>query len=97
MLQSLRPEDIVSIVIAFFSLVGVCFTAYCTLKVKKSTNEINDAVNHRGPDGLRLYEMVMLHGDCLIKLDTRMDRIEARLLEDDQKKIEKISKEVHIL
>lgn len=77
--MNLEPQHIVSIALGAMSLVGVCFTAWVTKRIDKSTKETNNAVNHVGPGGVRLYEAVINHGEILIKLDGRVDNIECKL------------------
>jgi len=76
---SFAPEHTVSLIIAFMSLVGICYTAYSAASCKKDTGQINEAVNHRKPGELRLYEIMTANQASIIKLDERFDTIEERI------------------
>ena len=80
--MNLGPEHIVSIILASISLIGVCFTAWCTAtvnSVKRDTKEINKAVNHAPPNGARLYDAVLYHGEALLEMSGQLARMEEKL------------------
>lgn len=78
-ITSLTTEQIVSLVIAIMTFIGVMYTSYTGRATKRETVQINDAVNHRGPDGLRLYEIALAGQAQMTKLDGRLDDVEKKV------------------
>ena len=74
-----QSAEITSIVIAFISLVGVCFTAWMTYVTKRETREINRSVNHIKPGEKRLYELAVDTSMRIGELHDRVGDMESKL------------------
>lgn len=73
--MSFGHEDIVSILLATLSLIGVCFTAWVSSTVKKETKQINSAVNNIPVNGIRLYDAVLSHSEAISQLSSQVSSL----------------------
>lgn len=71
--------DVAIIIVGLMSFGGVCVTAWVSWLTRRDTREINDAVNHRHPDGMRLYDLAIENQSEVRNLNDRVDGVECKL------------------